>query len=258
MEVNEGGGYGGYMHNKFIIFDDETVFTGSWNFTILQEALDFSYVFVSSDDEIVKPYVDEFSRLFKKVNSKKKFGDDFFKPFYKLIRFKDCFLEIWFSPGVGKNSVEQRIVDLVNSADKSLYIGIWEWTDFRVFSAVKKKALDGVKVFVLIDDYNEFLRDSVFFKNKGELNIPNFVVKNDSAIGTFSLVDNVLVKDVDGGLNSFFHHHFIVVDDKVVVFGTGNFSDKGFFKNDENFIVTDNKDIVRRFSEFFQSKFVEY
>jgi len=51
------------------------------------------------------------------------------------------------------------------------------------------------------------------------------------------------------------HHKFAIIDEKIVVFGSPNFSLSGFNRNDENMLVIYNEDLalgfVREFNRLF-------
>jgi len=257
QELNTGNSTGNsYMHNKFTLFDIETehasLLTGAWNWTILQEKIDPTFLMETSDPDILSIYIEEFERLYSGINSTKKFSDDKYKPFAKKILFDDCFVEIWFSPGIAKNSVNQRILDLIDSAQSNIKIMVWRITKPAIASALRNQSENGVKITIIVDDYNAKLNDSVFSKYKDVFNHKNIRIITDASrkIDTESLG----FKD-PAGLNSFLHHHMMIVDNKTVLFGTNNWSDRGSYKNDENIIVTDSESVVNAFKFSFENNF---
>ena len=52
------------MHNKFAIFDDKTVFTGSFNWTVSANARNQENVIVMEDADVCKIYETYFEKLF--------------------------------------------------------------------------------------------------------------------------------------------------------------------------------------------------
>jgi len=53
----------GIMHNKFAIFDDKEVVTGSYNWTENAEKYNYENALFISDPEVVNKYIKEFERL---------------------------------------------------------------------------------------------------------------------------------------------------------------------------------------------------
>jgi len=69
-EIRKIGMKRGIMHNKFIIVDDKILFTGSYNFTNDSENRNYENIVILDLPDIVKPYLDEFTRLWKIGTSK--------------------------------------------------------------------------------------------------------------------------------------------------------------------------------------------
>jgi len=47
------------------------------------------------------------------------------------------------------------------------------------------------------------------------------------------------------------HHKVIIIDERIVIFGSFNFSDNANTQNDENLLIVDNADIARAFKGEF-------
>jgi len=251
IEVNTDSSYlSQYMHHKFVVFDgemeDSTVLTGAWNWTILQEMLDPTFVLETQDPEVVSVYVEEFWRLAEGMNGTKKFGDDAYKPFARKLLYNDCFVEIWFAPGITKNSIKQRILDLIETSRKEIRIMVWRFTDGDIARALRRQAEKGIRITLIADDYNVHLRDSAFRTFDHLFDHENIDIITD-AKRDISLSQGQVSSD----LNSFLHHHTMIVDSELVLFGTNNWSERGAFQNDENMIVTDNDLIVQEFEKSF-------
>ena len=48
------------------------------------------------------------------------------------------------------------------------------------------------------------------------------------------------------------HHKVIIIDDRIVIFGSFNFSDNADTQNDENLLIVDSPDIARAFKAEFE------
>ena len=58
-------------------------------------------------------------------------------------------------------------------------------------------------------------------------------------------------ENVRDDFNSFVHHHTLIVDDELVFTGTNNWSQGGFYYNDESIIVTDVQNVVDAYIKQF-------
>ncbi len=47
------------------------------------------------------------------------------------------------------------------------------------------------------------------------------------------------------------HHKVIIIDERIVIFGSFNFSDNANTQNDENLLIVENPDIARAFKSEF-------
>lgn len=56
-------GSGALMHNKFVVIDDELVMSGSFNWTKKAIFCNYENLIVTSQEELVRPFVAQFERL---------------------------------------------------------------------------------------------------------------------------------------------------------------------------------------------------
>jgi len=243
-----------FMHNKFAIFDNKLLFTGSWNWTILQETIDPTYVFITRDADLIKSYTEEFARLYNDKYSRKKFLINEYNPFYTQKSFSDSTIEIWFSPGIETNSIQKRTIDLINSSKKSIKILIWQMTDQAIAQAILEKAEEGIEIKIITDDeYIESDESGFVFLNEkiNEKELDNIIVisdekRNEEVAKKYPQFSN---------LNSFLHHHMLIIDDEIAMIGTNNWSDKGAFDNDENIIICDDDRFIEELINSFDFNF---
>jgi len=240
-----------HMHNKFMIVDSDLpraiILTGAWNWTVAQELIDPTYLFITRNSEIISAYEQEFQRLLSGVHSTKKFQDPAYKPFARRIFFQDSDLELWFSPGIGSNSIQKRMIDLVDEATTSIDIMIWEITDQRLVNHLLKAAQRGVRITMIVDDFSAASEESIITyltERLASLKLDNFDLLDDSS----RLVKMPELSD----LNSFLHHHTMIIDNRQVLFGTNNWSKNGAYVNDENTMISDDKSVVGAFIRSFE------
>lgn len=65
VEVIKGQGRWGIMHNKFAIFDDKEVITGSYNWSENAEKSNLENAIFISDPGVVNKYLKEFDQLYR-------------------------------------------------------------------------------------------------------------------------------------------------------------------------------------------------
>ena len=127
------------------------------------------------------------------------------------------FDELYFMPHDGKKFQDDLIEQLEN-AKESIKIAMYNFEHKKIARILKKKARDGVRVIVL---YSK--KDVDFHKSI----------------------------DVEQITRRKLHTKMAIIDDKIVVFGSANWSKKTFRKNYEMNYITDREDIVKKSTEFF-------
>ena len=56
------------MHHKFVVIDNEMLVNGSFNWTTQAVVGNFENVLITNNPSIVKPYEEEFKRLWTELN----------------------------------------------------------------------------------------------------------------------------------------------------------------------------------------------
>ncbi len=251
----------GFMHNKFIISDANregaALITGSFNSTKLQEMYDPSFIFKTEDRKIVSVYEQEFQRLFNGKTGRKKLNDVNYKAWQADLSYSNGNMEIWWSPGSAKNNFKVRLLDLISRAKESIDVMIWQVTDEDMISALINKAVSGVKVRVITDDSNAWLEASkIPGLVSASLKNSNLVVIDDAARTQDFLREIFVDESVDkNNFNSFFHHHALIIDKKILAAGSGNWSYRANYSNDENALVTTVPNLVNDYQKSFDFNF---
>ena len=210
------------MHNKFYIFDDKTLITGSANLahTDMSDFNTNSMIVLKSKDAI-KIYKDEFEQLFSG-----KFHNDKLKS--KLNEFSDngISFKVFFSPQ--DKGIVNGILPIINSAKVYIYIPTFVLTEKRVVDALIEAHSRGVEVKVIIDALNA----SGKYSKHSYLRNAGINVKTENYAGKM-------------------HSKSMIVDDKYTVIGSMNFSNSGENKNDENFVIIEDSDLAKFYKDFF-------
>lgn len=210
------------MHNKFYIFDNKILITGSANLshTDMSDFNSNSMIVIESP-EAAKIYKQEFEEMFGG-----KFHNDKILHKNKNIKIDNTELQIYFSPQ--DKSITNAVIPLINKAEKYIYIPTFVLTDKKLTSALISAQQRGVDIKIIIDALNASVKHS---KHR-ELRNGGILVKTENYAGKM-------------------HSKSMIIDDKYTIIGSMNFSYSGENKNDENLIIINDSNIARSYRDFF-------
>ena len=219
----------GLMHDKFAVIDNSEVWMGSMNYTDSGTYADNNNLMRIRSVKMAEDYTKEFEEMF--VDDK--FGPNVVaKTPNPHVTIDGTPIDVYFSPD---DHVQAGLVDLINTAQKSIYFMAFSFTTDEIGDAIRARAKDGVAVAGVMD------ADQV-----------------KSNIGTefdpFSQAGLDVLRDGNKGL---MHHKVIVIDENTVIFGSYNFTNSAETKNDENLIVVYNKEIAAQFLAEFQRVYAQ-
>ncbi len=199
------------MHHKFLVIDENIVWTGSANYSY--------YAFYKNNENIVKitntdvasAYLEEFGELSKHQD--------------KEGAYMSSELEVYFSP---EDDFEQRLLDLIEGAEESIYFLAFAFTNEKISAALIQKYKNGVSI------------KGVFDKKW-----------NSSKYSQYkTLLNSQMDVKLDGNKQTM-HNKVFIIDRKTVVTGSYNFTVKANNQNNENAIVVHNDDFAARYIKEF-------
>lgn len=219
----------GLMHNKFLVIDNSEVWTGSANLTDSGAYLDNNNMIRIRSVKAAENYAREFEEMFLGD----KFGDNIVSDTPNpRVMIDGTPIDIYFAPD---DNVQANFVELVNSAQQSIYFMAFSFTADEIGEAVRARAEDGVTVAGVME-----------------------TEQVNSNIGTefdpFSQAGLDVFRD---GIEGLMHHKVMVIDENIVIFGSYNFTNSAETRNDENLIVIYNKDIAAQFIAEFQRVYAQ-
>lgn len=202
------------MHNKFYIFDNKIVITGSANLSHTDMS-DFNSnaIIVINSPKIAGIYEKEFNQLFEnKFHSGKIFSNN-----------TDG---IYFSPQ--NKTIQTTIIPLIRNAKTYIYIPTFIISHGQMVEELILAKQRGVDVKIIADALNASSKYSKIpqIRNAG---IP---VKIENYAGKM-------------------HSKTMIIDDKYLILGSMNFSKSGELKNDENTILIKNTEAAKFYKDFF-------
>ena len=211
------------MHNKFFIFDNKKVWTGSANITSTDlSEYNSNYAVLIENKAIAEIYKQEFEQMFN--GNFHKYKQKVFKS--KIQHSKDTKLEVLFSPK--DNIIENKIIPLIDSAKKYIYVPMFFITHKGIQEALINAHYRGVEIKLIGDATNAKTNHTIH----RELRKVGIKAKTENYAGKM-------------------HAKTIIIDDEVSIIGSLNYTKSGNNKNDENIVVIYNKDITKYLKSTF-------
>jgi phosphatidylserine/phosphatidylglycerophosphate/cardiolipin synthase-like enzyme len=214
----------GLMHNKFVVIDDQEIWTGSMNLTITGAQEDANNLIRLASPELATDYSVEFEAMYQDGL----FGDQHWPETpYPLISIGGTALEVYFSPNDGAS---RRLAELVNDADESVVFLASNFTSDPLSQALLLAKIRGVTVNGLMDADNAI---------------------NDTG-SDYQLLLNAgipIMLDKDPGR---MHHKVLIIDNAIVAFGSYNFTASAEKRNDENLLIIHDPGLAARFLKEYQ------
>jgi phosphatidylserine/phosphatidylglycerophosphate/cardiolipin synthase-like enzyme len=135
-------------------------------------------------------------------------------------------IEIYFSPGP---EPEQALIKLMDSAQATIHIALYYFTDRELAQALVRAFERGVQVQVLLDEDQRTAKysKSRYLADKG-----------------------IEVRYYEG--SGYFHHKFAVFDSAVVATGSYNWTASAQSRNEENLIVIQDREVAQIYLEEWQ------
>jgi phosphatidylserine/phosphatidylglycerophosphate/cardiolipin synthase-like enzyme len=196
----------GLMHDKFMVIDKSEVWMGSMNFTDSGTYDDNNNFMRIRSMKIAEDYSKEFNEMF--VDNK--FGEDVVPETpNRMVTIDGTRLDIYFSPDDG---VLSALIPLLESAQESIFFLAYSFTSNQLGDIVREKATAGLTIAGVMDEEQ---------------------VKSNQGTEFDPFRQAGLDVRIDG-IAGLMHHKVFIIDQKIVAFGSYNFSLSAEERNDEN------------------------
>jgi len=216
-----------FMHNKFVIIDDELVWTGSMNPTFNGvNRNNNNVVVITGVPELVAEFKQEFEELWSGVFGG---GEPTLHP--EITVNSNFSLEVYFAP---EDEVESQIIEELTKAEKAIY--------FATFTFTSRNIAD-----VLINEHNQGVSVNGIYESfqTGGYSTYNLLLENGIEV----------IKD---GNPAVMHHKFFVIDNYTVVTGSFNPTKHANEDNDENILIIHNRAVAEIFAIEFKKLWKEW
>ncbi len=219
---------GALMHNKFWIFDGQTVWTGSTNITVNGIFKNNNNVIVMDSPALAAIYEREFVEMWE--------GGEFGPRSTSTLGEQETTIDgtpvqILFA---AEDDVAEKLVPLIESAQSSIRFMAFSFTHDEMGAAVLARAQAGVDVRGI-------------FETRG----------SETEYSELPALYYAKVPVRQDGNKRTFHHKAFVIDEKMVVTGSFNFSANANDSNDENLVIVTNSDIAALYLQEFERRWAE-
>ena len=215
------------MHNKFVIFDRQAVWTGSTNLTENGNFRNNNNVLVIESPEVAAIYEREFEELWRGESGPRSPStvDE------QAVTVKSTPVQVLFA---AEDEVMSHLVSLVDGAQESIRFMAFSFTHDELAAAMLDRAEAGLDV-------------KGIFETRGS---------ETPYSELYSLACAGLQVRQDGNPRTM-HHKVLLIDDRTVVTGSFNFSDNADQSNDENVVILKNSVIARQYLREFERLWAE-
>ena len=211
------------MHNKFMIFDNKRVITGSMNFAPTGfSGFNSNCILFINSVEIAKIFSEEFNQM---LNGK--FHSEKVRVNHKTVQLGSAKVTPFFSPK--DKAIVNAVIPLVNNAKHYIFIPAFIITHEGLSNALIEAKKRNVNIKIIIDATNPAAAKSKIKL----LRASGIQVKTENYAGKI-------------------HSKSIIIDDKYIIAGSMNFSNSGENRNDENCLIIEDERLARYYRGFFE------
>lgn len=219
---------GALMHNKFMILDGTTVWTGSWNYTINDTYRNNNNALALRSQRVVQNYQVEFDEMF----AEGQFGPTSRSNTPNVSFTQDGVpIQVYFGP---EDAVIPAVRDAILQADTSIRFMTFSFTVDELAHAILERAVDGVSVQGIFERVGSETR----FSELTPLHCAGLDVRQD-------------------GNPYILHHKVFIIDDDTVVTGSFNFSANAAGSNDENLLIIQDADLAAQYLAEFDRRWLQ-
>lgn len=211
------------MHDKFVIVDGTTLWTGSWNFTENDTYRNNNNLLAITSSRLVANYQTEFNEMFEASEFGPRSSAN--TP-YPQVTVDGVLVENYFS---SEDGVAQHILEMLNNASQSIYFAAFTFTRDDFSRVLVEKANAGVAVRGVYETRQV---------NAGSDESHNLL----SGAGAQVLLD---------GNQYTMHHKFFIIDNQIVITGSYNFTRAAEDSNDENVLIIHSPEIAQAYLQEF-------
>lgn len=214
-----------YMHNKFCIFDNTRILTGSMNPTNNGAFKNDNNMIIIDSKILAKNYQTEFDEMFIDNDYHNKKGPVVLEPII-IDKEKKITLENYFCP---EDNCQENVISILKNANESIYFMLFSFTSDEIGDILVKKS--------------------------SSIHLEGILEKTQNVNSKYSEYDKLQENNISVLLdkNSFnMHHKVFIIDRKIVITGSYNPTNNGNAFNDENVLIIRDAKTAQLFLQEFK------
>jgi phosphatidylserine/phosphatidylglycerophosphate/cardiolipin synthase-like enzyme len=215
------------MHNKFVIIDGSTIWTGSMNFTVNGTYRNNNNLLALRSRRAVESYQAEFNEMFEQGQ----FGPRSPEGNSASFRQDGVPIRTLFA---AEDDVLSVILEEIRAANTAVRFMAFSFTVDEIADAIQDRAANGAVVQGIFETVGSQTR----FSELTRLWCAGLQVRQD-------------------GNPFILHHKVFIIDDDTVLTGSFNFSDNATRSNDENMVIIQDRDLTAQYLAEFQRRWAE-
>lgn len=208
------------MHNKFVVIDDATVWTGSFNATDNCAFRNNNNALLIRSGQLAANYATEFTEMFEH----RLFGprSPSSTP-YPVLAVGESEIRCFFYPA---DEIADPLVELVSNARRSVHFLAFSYSDGE-------------------------LAETMIDRHRAGLDVQGVVESRGSGAGyaSFAGLQKAGIDVLKDGNKYVMHHKVIIIDSLWTVVGSYNFSRAAAEANDENILFIKSAEVARQFEQ---------
>jgi phosphatidylserine/phosphatidylglycerophosphate/cardiolipin synthase-like enzyme len=218
---------GALMHNKFMVFDQTAVWTGSMNFTVNCTRKNDNHGVYLPIPDVARNYTAKFGWMFEKRSFGTRPSRTDLIPHPEITLTDGGVVETYFAP---HDRCADAVTREVRKAKEGIDFLLFSFTHTKIGGAMAEKNATGVSV------------RGVFEKTQTAGGYSQFQKLRNLGLQVYTDVNPRNM-----------HHKLMIIDTETVLFGSFNYSDNADTSNDENLVILRRvPEIVREFEWEFE------
>ena len=211
------------MHNKFMIMDSKTVWTGSWNYTVNGTYRNSNNVFVMENATAAAAYQAEFDEMFDRSEFGARSTDD------GTITFSENGTEISIIFASEADEIPELVAE-IQKAEHSIHFMVFVFSLDELADAILEMM---AHLDIRVQGIFEKRNSTASWSQLPALHCAGVQVRQD-------------------GNRYILHHKVFIIDEETVITGSFNYSNNAAKSHDENIVVIRDPDIASRYMDEWQ------
>ena len=254
----------GLMHHKFLVVDEQTVVTGSTNFTLSGVHGDFgdpntrgniNHLLRIENRQLARLFTTEFNYMWGDLDLgiASRFGLAKPRRSPQTVTSQDTQITVQFSPTSQKQdwslSTNGLIARTLSSAAQSIDLALFVFSEQELANALQQQRDRGVKIAGVFDRGFAYRYYSEVLDLLGLTSTFRCQIESNNNPWLNPLTQIGVIEQISGDK---LHHKFAIIDRQTIISGSSNWSKAANRQNDEAVLIINNRLVARHFQQEFE------